>query len=198
MLRIGLTGSIASGKSEITKQLVQAGIPVFDSDAEVHKLHANDKIISSITKLFPTSVFDNGIDRKRLGKIVMSDPAELEKLENLIHPKVREAREKFIAHWQEKKAPFVVFDIPLLYETGENENLDHVVVVSAPEHIRRERAFRRPGMTAEKLAGIAARQISDLEKQQRADFVIDNSGSLQQLHEQVDALIVKFKTMAKV
>jgi dephospho-CoA kinase len=198
MLLIGLTGSIASGKSEVTKQLVQAGIPVFDSDAEVHKLYTNDKIISSISKLFPTSVFDNVIDRMRLGKIVMSDPAELEKLEKLIHPEVREAREKFTAQWQAKKTPFVVFDIPLLYETGEDKNLDHVVVISAPENIRRERALMRPGMTAEKLAGIAARQIPNMEKRKNADFVIDNSGSLQQLHEQVDELIVKLKTLAKV
>jgi dephospho-CoA kinase len=191
MLVVGLTGSIASGKSETVKLLNQAGIPVFDSDAEVHKIYKKDRVVSAISRHFPSAVQGDVIDREKLGKLVLLNPKELKKLESLIHPEVRLKREKFIEQWKRERSPIVFIDIPLLFETGEKKNFDQVVVVSASDTIRQQRALSRPGMSAEKLAGITARQMPDVEKRKRADFVIENSGSLDQLREQVDALIIK-------
>ncbi len=198
MLVVGLTGSIASGKSETAKLLSNAGIPVFDSDAEVHKLYQRADVIKKIAGKFPTAVQNGAIGRKELGAIVLSDSKELETLEGLIHPLVREVREKFVTHWKKQNTSFVIIDIPLLFETGEEKNMDHVVVVSAPNDIRQQRALARPGMTVEKLAGIAKRQYTDTEKCRRANFIVDNSADLSHLRHEVDGLITWLGSLAKV
>jgi dephospho-CoA kinase len=196
MLVIGLTGSIASGKSEASKLFSSAGVPVFDADAEVHEIYADKSFAARLASKFPDAVHNGSVDRRALGKIVLGDAHKLKMLESLIHPLVRSKREKFISHWGEKKSGFVVLDIPLLYETGQNHDVDHVVVVSTPENEQRKRALARPGMTEEKLAGILARQMPDSEKRKRGDFVIENSGSLEQLREQVETLVAKFNAMS--
>lgn len=197
MIVIGLTGSIATGKTEVAKMFGVAGTPVFDSDARVHQLYSEQSTINLIAKNFPEAIKEGRIDRPSLGKIVFTRPEELKRLEAIIHPLVQTRRQEFIAHWRAQKSPFVILDIPLLFETAENPNLDFTVVVSAAEDIQRKRALARPGMTAEKLAGILARQMPDVEKRSRADFVIENSGSMDQLQKQVDALVGKFKTLAE-
>lgn len=197
MITVGLTGSIATGKSEVAKLLSGAGIPVFDSDAEVHELYVDRKIVGLIGRTFPEVVVDGNIDRQLLGKRVLASPEDLKKLESLIHPLIKEKRTEFISCWRKQECPFVILDIPLLYETGEDQNVDYVVVVSADEEIQRKRAMARPGMTGEKLASILARQMPDLEKRNRADFVIENSGSMGHLRMQVDALSKKLAELGR-
>ena len=188
MISVGLTGSIATGKSEVAKLLSAAAIPVFNSDAEVHGLYAEKTTKDSLGKLFPDVIVGSEIDRQRLGQRVLGSPEDLLKLESLIHPLVRERRERFSAHWRRQGSPLVVLDIPLLFETGQEKELDYIIVVSANEEVQRKRATARPGMTEQKLAGILARQMPDAEKRKRADFVIENSGSLEHLRSRVDAL----------
>ncbi len=197
MITVGLTGSIATGKSEVAKLFSAAGIPVFDSDNEVHILYAEKAARDLLGKVFPDVILDGKIDRQRLGQKVLSSRDDLRKLEELIHPLVRKRRERFIAHWQMQGSPLVVLDIPLLFETSQEKELDYVVVVSANEDLQRKRAMARPGMGEEKLAGILARQMPDVEKRRRADFVIENSGGLEQLQTQVDALIGKLAELAR-
>ena len=177
MITVGLTGSIATGKSEVAKLLSGADIPVFDSDAEVHGLYADGQTVGLIGKTFPGVVVDGKIDRQLLGQRVLASPEDLKKLESLIHPLVKEKRKEFISRWLKQECPFVILDIPLLYETGEDQKVDYVVVVSADEEIQRKRAMARPGMTGEKLASLLARQMPDAEKRSRADFVVKNSDS---------------------
>ena len=197
MITVGLTGSIATGKSEVAKLFSTAGVPVFDSDAEVHELYAENTTVDLIGKTFPEVIAKSGIDRQRLGQRVLGSPEDLEKLELLIHPLVRKRREKFISYWRKHNCPFVILDIPLLFETGENRELDYIVVVSADDEVQRNRAMARPGMTQEKLAGILARQLRDSAKRSRADFVIGNSGSMEHLRTQVDALNRKLEELSR-
>ncbi len=196
-MSVGLTGSIATGKSEVAKLFSAAGIPVFDSDAEVHSLYAEKTTKELVGKMFPDVIVDGEIDRQRLGQRVLSSPEDLRKLELLIHPLVRKRREWFKAHWQKQDSAFVVLDIPLLFETGQEKELDYVIVVSTSENVQRKRAMARPGMTEQKLAGILARQMPDVEKRRRADFVIENSGGLEHLRIQVDALSSKLAELAR-
>jgi len=197
MITVGLTGSIATGKSEVAKLLSAAGIPVFDSDAEVHNLYTEKKTIGLIGRTFPEIVVDEKIERQLLGQRVLASPEDLKKLESLIHPLVKEKRKEFISRRRKQECPFVILDIPLLYETGQDRELDYVVVVSAGEEIQRKRAMARPGMTKEKLAGILARQMPDAEKRRRADFVVENSGTLENLRKQVDLLRNRLGELAR-
>ena len=197
MITVGLTGSIATGKSEVAKLLSGAGIPVFESDAEVHGLYADRQIVGLIGGIFPGVVVGGKINRQLLGQRVLASPEDLKKLESLIHPLVKEKRKEFISRWRNQECPFVILDIPLLYETGEDQKVDYVVVVSADEEIQRKRAMARPGITGEKLASILARQMPDLEKRRRADFVIENSGSMEHLRTKVDALSKMLTELAR-
>ena len=197
MISAGLTGSIATGKSEVAKLLSAAGIPVFDSDAVVHDLYTKKTTTDLLGKAFPEVIVDGKIDRQRLGQRVLGSPEDLKKLESLIHPLVRTKRKDFIAHWRKQNSPFVVLDIPLLFETGEDQELDYVLVVSTNEDVQRKRAMARPGMTEDKFAHILARQMPDAEKRRRADFIIENSGSLEHLQTQVDALSKRLGELAR-
>jgi dephospho-CoA kinase len=196
MLIIGLTGSIATGKSETSKLFSRAHIPVFDADAEVHKIYENKSVVKMLAGYFPDAILNGEINRQILGKLVLTDAKKLKALEALIHPLVQAEREKFISRWKAKQVDFVIMDIPLLFETDQSDEVDYVIVVSATEQIQRERALSRAGMTDEKLAGILFRQVPDAEKRTRADFVIENSGSLPQLREQVDVLISKIVALS--
>jgi len=197
MISVGLTGSIATGKSEVAKLFSAVGIPVFDSDAEVHDLYTEKATKNALGKMFPDVIVDGEIDRRLLGQRVLASPEDLRKLESFIHPLVRNRRERFIAHWRKYGSPLVVVDIPLLFETGQEKELDYVIVVSATEDVQRKRVMARPGMTEQKMAGILARQMPDVEKRRHADFVIENSGSLEHLRTQVDALSSKLAELAR-
>ena len=188
MIKVAITGSIGMGKSTVAAMFERAGFPSFDADTEVRKLQGpGGSLVEQIGALFPDSLVDGQIDRDALSRAVIGKPESLARLEALVHPAVRLARDRFIA--ANRDAPLILFDIPLLFETGGEANADKVVVVSAPADIQRQRVLKRRGMTPAKLDGILARQMPDSEKRKRADFVVDTSGSLEETEAQVDAII---------
>lgn len=177
MIKIALTGSIGMGKSTVAGMFENAGIPVFDADAEVRAMQgAGGKLVEAIGQRFPGTVENGVLHRDRLREVVLEDPELLAALEGIVHPAVRGAREAFIAG--NCDAPALLFEIPLLFETDEQSNFDKVIVVSAPLDVQRERVLSRPGMTPEKLDAILARQLPDAEKRKRADFVVDTGVDL--------------------
>lgn len=187
---IGLTGSIGMGKSETAKMFVAEGIPVFDADAEVHRLQKKDgKALPLIEEAFPGSVKDGELDRQALGQHVFSDPNAKKKLEAIMHPMVGEARVAFFNEAEKNTVPFVVVDVPLLFETGGNKACDKVITVSAPADVQRERVLARPGMTVEKFEHILGLQVPDAEKRAGSDFVIETDKGLKHAHEQVRSII---------
>ena len=177
MIKIALTGSIGMGKSTVAAMFERAGVPVFDADAIVRSLQGpGGALVERIGEHFPGTVRDGVLDRVRLAGIVLEDPAQLGELESIVHPAVYDARLAFLD--KHRDSPALVFDIPLLFETGGETEFDKVVVVSAPSDIQRERVLHRAGMTPERLQSILDRQMPDEEKRRRADFVIDTSGDL--------------------
>lgn len=188
MKLIALTGSIGMGKSTVGKMFERAGVPLFDADAEVRRLQGlGGALVEAIAARFPGTVTNGILDRDALTGIVLSDPTELAALEALVHPQVHKARERFIAEHSDK--PALVFDIPLLFETGGEKDFDVVVTVSAPEPIQRARVLSRPGMTEARLESILARQMPDADKRARADFIVDTGGQLSTTQSQVERII---------
>jgi dephospho-CoA kinase len=184
MIKIALTGSIGMGKSTVAKMFEAAGVPVFDADAVVRALQApGGGLVEKIGEVFPGCVRSGTLDRECLAAIVLSDRDKLATLEGIVHPAVRDAREHFIS--DHSRAPALVFEIPLLFETGGEGEFDKVVVVSAPPDIQRGRVLERAGMSAAKLDSILARQTPDIEKRARADFVVDTGTDLSTTESQV-------------
>ena len=184
MIRIALTGSIGMGKSTVAAMFERAGIPVFDADAVVRQLQGpGGGLVTKIGELFPGTVRCGTLDRDCLAQIVLGDPAKLAALEQLVHPAVREARDMFAEEHPDASA--LLFEIPLLFETGSDREFDKVVVVSAPVDVQRSRVMERPGMTRARLDSILARQMPDEEKRRRADFVVDTGGDLSTTESQV-------------
>lgn len=173
MIVIGLTGSIAMGKSTVTKQFAYLGARTFNSDTAVHEiLEKNSGAISEIKKRFPDAVKNKIVDRKALGKIVFHDDAAMHELEAIMHPRVWEMQQCFLRRCALQNCGFAVLDIPLLFETNGEENVDVTVVVSAPKFVQRQRALLRMHMTEERFDSILKKQMPDIEKRRRADFVI--------------------------
>ena len=188
MIRLALTGSIGMGKTTVARMFASAGVPVFDADAVVRDLQANDPaLIAAIGRRFPGTVAAGVLDRERLSRMVLGFPAELEALEAVVHPEVLAARARFLE--ENEGAPALLFDIPLLFETGGEKAFDKVIVVSAPAELQRARVLARPGMTEEKLDAILARQMPDEEKRRRADFVIDTGADLSATERQVSDIL---------
>ncbi|MGZ2412402.1 dephospho-CoA kinase [Sphingomonas sp. F9_3S_D5_B_2] len=184
MTKLALTGSIGMGKSTVAQMFARAGIPVFDADAEVRRMQANDpQLIAAIGERFPGTVTGTVLDREALAAHVLGRPEELEALEEIVHPAVHAARTRFILGNQGR--PALLFDIPLLFETGGEEAFDKVIVVSAPAAVQRARVLDRPGMTAARLDAILTRQTPDEEKRRRADFVVDTGTDLSTTEAQV-------------
>jgi len=184
MIRIALTGSIGMGKSTVARMFEDAGVPVFDADAVVRALQApGGGLVEKIGEVFPGCVRSGTLDRECLAAIVLSDREKLATLEGIVLPAVREARGRFIAG--HANAPVLLFEIPLLFETGGEDEFDKIVVVSAPADVQRLRVLQRPGMTAAKLDSILARQTPDQEKRARADFVVDTGTDLSTTQSQV-------------
>ncbi|MBI1244624.1 MAG: dephospho-CoA kinase [Alphaproteobacteria bacterium] len=169
---LGLTGSIAMGKSTAARLLRRMGIPVYDADAEIHRLLARGGAgVTPVEAAFPGTVHDGAVDRAALGARVFGDPAALRRLEKILHPLARAAQRAFLDRHMRARTKLVCLDVPLLYETMGERRCDLVVVVSASPAIQRQRALARPGMTPEKLAGILARQMPDAKKRVLADIV---------------------------
>jgi dephospho-CoA kinase len=173
MIIIGLTGGIAMGKTTVAKQFAQCGVAVCDSDHIVHQLlGVGGDAVESVGKLFPNALQNNHIDRKVLAKEVFGNDTKLHALEAIIHPLVRKHQDAFIVQSRLQKKSIVLLDIPLLFETQGEARCDYTVTVSTPTFLQRQRALKRPQMTAEKLGHILARQMPHSEKRKRADFIV--------------------------
>jgi dephospho-CoA kinase len=187
---IGLTGSIGMGKTETAKMFARLGIPVNDSDANVHALYERGgAAVPDIEKTFPGTVQDGRVDRALLTKALADDSAGFKKLEAIVHPLVAKTQADFLARAEREGAAMVVLDIPLLFETRGHERVDAVVVVPAPSHIQRARVLERPGMTEEKLDQILSRQVPDAEKRAKAHFVVTTDKGLDHAFEQVQMIV---------
>jgi dephospho-CoA kinase len=178
MIILGLTGSIGMGKSTTAKLFAEAGVPVYDADAAVHRLYEGEAV-PAIEAAFPGTTVDGKVDRARLSALVVHDPAAMKQLERIVHPMLGASRKKFLDQAERSGAPVAVVDVPLLYETGGHNRVDAVVVVTTSPEVQRERILARDNMTGEKLDAILARQLPDSEKRKRADFVVDTSHGLE-------------------
>ena len=183
-----LTGSLGMGKSTAARFFAEAGVPVHDSDAIVHALYEGEAV-PVIEEAFPGSTLGGKVDRTKLAAMVLNDAAAIARLEAIVHPLVGASTERFLAESEARGSPVVVLDVPLLFEAGLDCRCDAIVVVSAPAEIQRQRAFERPGMSEEKFAAILAKQMPDAEKRQRADFVLDSSGSFDYARRQVHDIL---------
>lgn len=182
------------GKSETAKIFASRGIPVFDSDAAVHALYAKGgRAVESIRRLAPSAIEDGGVSRERLATLIRAEPGLLKKIEAAVHPFVRSEQQHFLEKARQSGASMAVLDVPLLFETRRDGDVDVVVVVSAAPDVQRQRALARPGMTADKLEFILGRQVADEEKRARAHYVIDTSVSLEETAAAVDRVIAELK-----
>jgi len=188
---LGLTGSIGMGKSVVTRMFQEIGVPVFDADAAVHALQSPvSPLLAAIEQSFPGTVGPRGVDRMRLGAMVFGDVVALARLEGIIHPAVRSMCAAFVREHVDR--PLIVFDIPLLYESGSEREVDAVIVVSAPLAVQRNRVLARPGMTGEKLDLVLGHQMPDADKRRRADHVIDTLLPLDEIRQMVRGLARQF------
>lgn len=187
---VALTGSIGMGKSTTADMFRHAGIPVFDSDAVIHRLQAKDgEAIPLIEAAFPGVVEGGILDRAALGELVFGKPDLLKKLEDIMYPLLHERRRNFFAQALRNGQPVVLVDVPLLFETGGDKAVDKIVVVDAPAAIQRQRVLARSGMTAEKFDHILSRQMPNSEKTARADYVIDTGDGIDSAKKQVEAIL---------
>ena len=196
MIILGLTGSIGMGKSTTADFFAEAGAPVHDADAAVHRLYAG-AAAPAIEAAFPGTTADGKVDRAKLAEHVLKDPAALKRLEAIVHPLVRRDEERFVREAEAAGAQVAVLNIPLLFETGGDRRVDAVVVVSAPQDVQWARVLERPGMTPAKLDAILARQLADAEKRSRADFVVDTSRGFEAARAQVGEILRAVATMPK-
>jgi len=193
MFVIGLTGSIAMGKTTTARLFADEGVPVHDADAAVHKLYAGEAA-GLIEVAFPGSTRSGTVDRVQLGKQVTGDPTALRRLEEIVHPLVRNAERKFLRDAEIAGAPIVVLDVPLLFETGGDGRVDATVVVSAPAEMQRERVLER-GVSLERLEALLGRQMADAEKRRRADFVVDSAHGIEHARDQVRHILAAVAKM---
>jgi dephospho-CoA kinase len=194
MVILGLTGSIGMGKSTTAGFFAEAGVPVHDADAAVHRLYAGEAV-APIEAAFPGTTAEGRVDRERLARRVLGDPAARKRLEAIVHPLVRRSEQDFLAAARAQGAPVVVLDIPLLFETGAEPRVDAVVVVTASPEVQRARVLERPGMTVEKLDALLAAQLPDAEKRRRADFVVDTGNGFDAARTQVRDILAAVAKM---
>lgn len=191
MLKLGLTGSIATGKSTVLAAFAARGVPVFSSDEAVHQLYEGEAV-GPVGRLFPGVIHGGKVDRQALGAALVAAPERLAALEAVVHPLVRARIAAFLAAAEAAGAPLAVVDIPLLYEGGHDYGLDQVAVTVVDEATQRRRALARPGMTVEKLQTILARQTPQADKRRRADYVFDTAKPPAVIDAEVATLIDSF------
>jgi dephospho-CoA kinase len=189
MIILGLTGSIGMGKSTTLQIFADEGIPTYSADDAVHELYRG-KAAPLVDMEFPGVTKDGVVDRAKLSAAVIGKPEALKKLEAIIHPLVRQAELDFVSNAKASGAKLIVLDIPLLFETDGKQRVDATLVVSAPPETQRARVLARPGMTAEKLDAILARQMPDADKRRLADYIIDTGEDLNSVRSHVKSLIV--------
>ena len=188
---IGLTGSIGMGKSETAKLFAAEGVPVHDADAATARLYGQGgAAVAAVARAFPGAVKNAAVDRAALSALIVNDPSELQKLEALVHPLVAAERDAFL---QTADAPLVLLDVPLLFETGAQADMDAIVVASAPEAVQRQRVLSRPGMTDEKFQALKARQLPDAQKRQQAHYVVMTDKGLDHARQQVKMILADIR-----
>jgi dephospho-CoA kinase len=196
MLILGLTGSIGMGKSTTAKLFAEAGVPVYDADAAVHKIYESEAA-PAIEAAFPGTTADGKVDRVKLSAKVVHDPAAMKQLEQIVHPMLGASRQKFLDDAERSGAAVALVDVPLLFETGGEKRVDAVVVVTTSSEVQRERILARDNMTGEKLDAILARQLPDAEKRQRADFVVDTSHGLDPVRARIRDILAEVVKMPR-
>lgn len=193
---LGLTGSIGMGKSTTAKLFAEAGVPIYDADATVHKIYEGDAV-APIEAAFPGTTADGKVDRNLLSARVLHDPAAMKQLEQIVHPLLGAHHRKFLEDAEASGAPLAVVDVPLLFETGGESRVDAVVVVTTDAVTQRARILARDNMTAEKLDAILARQLPDAEKRKRADFVVNTSDGLDPVRDRIREIITEAVKMPR-
>ena len=196
ILLLGLTGSIGMGKSTTAKLFEEAGVPVYDADATVHKVYEGEAT-PAVEAAFPGSTTNGRVDRQKLSAMVVNNAEAMKRLETIVHPMLRSHQLKFLSDAEKSGAPVAVLDIPLLYETGGEGRVDAVVVVTTTPEIQRERILTRDNMTPDKLDAILARQLPDAEKRKRADFVVDTSHGLEPVRQRIGEILSEVVKMPK-
>lgn len=199
MLKVGLTGSIGMGKSTIGSMFKDLGIGIWSADDCVHILYKkNGHANILIQKEFGEIIDENGdIDRKQLSAIVIDDKAALKKLENIVHPLVKQNREQFIENSKNNNAPYIILDIPLLFETNSQNEFDKIIVVDCDFETQKQRVLARPNMNLEKFEAIISKQMPNSKKSALADFVIDTSQSLEMCRNRVIEIDIELKKLSK-
>ncbi len=188
MIVIGLTGSIGMGKTTTAKLFADEGVPVCDSDAVVHDLYRSEAV-SPIAVAFPQAVQEGRVNRDILSHILRENPAQFSVLESIVHPLVRSKQDAFVAEHKQNGEAVALLDIPLLFETKAESRVDVVVVASCSPEIQRERVLSRPGMTEGKFAMILSRQMPDVDKRRKADFIIDTGRGIEDARTQVRSVL---------
>jgi dephospho-CoA kinase len=196
MIVLGLTGSIGMGKSTTAKLFAEAGVPVYDADAAVHKVYEGEAA-PAIEAAFPGTTVNGKVDRAKLSARVVQDPAAIRQLEQIVHPMLRTYHQKFLDEAERSGAPVAVVDVPLLFETGGEKRVDAVVVVTTSPENQRERILARGTMTHEALHAILARQMPDAEKRKRADFVVDTSHGLDPVRARIRDILAEAVKMPR-
>jgi dephospho-CoA kinase len=196
MLILGLTGSMGMGKSTTAKLFVEAGVPVYDADAAVHKIYEGEAA-PAIEAAFPGTTVDGKVDRVKLSSRVLYNPAAIKQLEQIVHPMLGASRQKFLDEAERSGAPVAVVDVPLLFETGGEKRVDAVVVVTTTPEVQRERILARDNMTNDKIEAILARQLPDAEKRKRADFVVDTSHGLDPVRARIRDILAEVVKMPR-
>lgn len=196
MIILGLTGSIGMGKSTTAKLFAEAGVPVYDADATVHQIYAGEAV-PAVEAAFPGTTVDGKVDRAKLSARVVHDAAAMRKLEQIVHPMLVAHRERFLEEAKHADAPVVVMDVPLLFETGGEQTVDAVVVVTTSAENQRERIRARGTMGDEALDAILKRQLPDAEKRKRADYVVDTSHGLDPVRERIRDILAAVAKMPK-
>jgi dephospho-CoA kinase len=196
MIVLGLTGSIGMGKSTTAKLFAEAGVPVYDADATVHKVYEGEAA-PAIEAAFPGTTVNGKVDRAKLSARVVQDPAAIRRLEQIVHPMLRSYHQKFLEDAERSGAPVAVVDVPLLFETGGEKRVDAVVVATTSPENQRERILARGTMTHEALNAILARQMPDAEKRRRADFVVDTSHGLDPVRARIRDILAEAVKMPR-
>ena len=190
MIILGLTGSIGMGKSTTGRMFADEGALLWDADAAVHRLYARGgAAVGPLSETFPGVVVDGAVDRTRLAEILGRDETAFKRLEAIVHPLVAQDRAEDLAAARAEGVRLAVLDIPLLFETGGDQFVDAVVVVTADPEVQAARVLARPGMTHERFEAILARQTPDAEKRRRADFLVDTGRGLDAAREQVRQIV---------
>ena len=194
MLLLGLTGSIGMGKSTTAKLFAEAGVPVYDADATVHLVYEG-KATPAMEAAFPGSTVNGKVDRQKLSAMVVNNPEAMTRLEKIVHPMLRSHQLKFLAEAGKSGAAVAVLDIPLLFETGGENRVDAIVVVTTSPEIQRARILARENMTPDKLDAILARQMPDAEKRKRADFIVDTGHGLDPVRARINDILAEVVKM---